>query len=127
MSAHGTRARYMSGRCRCAPCKAANTAYNRTVDRRLPENRNKPKPETRYVPVEPLLARVESYTGQRIGELTDADIAEVCGVSPRTVLRWRTSRRVRVIDTDRIAIHMGWHPAVIWGTTWYIETAGEAA
>ena len=126
MRSHGLRATYAAG-CRCDDCRRANREYARRNDRRLPANRHKPKRQIEFVPLEPLLARVQSYTGHVVADLTDDQIAEACGVSRRTVVRWRSSRKVRAMDTDRIATHLGWHPAAIWGADWYISTASEAA
>ena len=118
---HGVRARYNAG-CRCARCTEANRIYNRKIDRRLPANRNNRGHGEPMVPLAPLLERIASAHGPG---LTDRTIAELCGVSPRTVLRWRRTQQICAGDTDRVAIALGWHPAAIWGITWYIETAEE--
>ena len=80
-----------------------------------------------YVPLQPLLDRVECNAGRPLDEISDFELAAICGVSTRTINRWKHTQRVRVVDTDRIAISLGWHPAAIWGAKWYIETAQEAA
>ena len=43
-SEHGTRARYVQEKCRCAPCRAANTQYYRDRQKRLDELRHTAKP-----------------------------------------------------------------------------------
>jgi len=114
----GTRATY-SGGCRCDDCRAANRAYSRANDPRLPANRGRAT-ERGFVDSAPLFARITSALGV---DANDEQIAEACGVSRETVQRWRRKGRLRVVDTDRVAIALGWHPAAVWGADWYIEQA----
>lgn len=55
------------------------------------------------VPVGPLVARLDG--------LSAAAAAEVCGVSPRSINRWRSGRTASVVVdvADRIAIRLGLH------------------
>ena len=52
--------------------------------------------------------------------------AELCGVSTRTVSRWKA---VGLTDcwSDRVAIRLGVHPCVIWGRAWLDRAMEEAA
>ena len=125
MRSHGVRATYAAG-CRCDDCRRANTEYNRRYDQRLPANRNR-QPVAPPVPIEPLIERLVSYTGIGADRISYYDIAEACGVSHRTVVRWMKAGSIPDQMTDRVATHLGWHPAAIWGADWYISTASEAA
>lgn len=55
------------------------------------------------VPVGPLVARLDG--------LSVAAAAEVCGVSPRSINRWRSGRTASVVVdvADRVAIRLGLH------------------
>lgn len=123
MSTHGLRATYAAG-CRCDDCRQANREYSRKYDMRLPANRHRQRQSTvPQVPIEPLIERVVSYTGIGADRLSYYDIAAACGVSHRTVVRWMKSGTIPDQMTDRVATHLGWHPAAIWGADWYITTS----
>ena len=80
-----------------------------------------------YVPLQPLMERVDCNAGRPLDDILDFELAAMCGVSTRTISRWKHTQRVRECDTDRIAVSLGWHPAAIWGADWYIRSAKEAA
>jgi transcriptional regulator with XRE-family HTH domain len=48
----------------------------------------------------------------------DARVAEVCGVSRRTVSRWKLGGRMDVPSADKAAINLGLHPCLIWDDWW---------
>ena len=120
---HGTTSGYSNG-CRCDLCRAAAREHSA----RYRSRGKRPTPTPTPVPFGPLLERVASYVGCAAEQLTDEQIAEACGVARKTALRWRHTGLVRHIDTDRVSIALGWHPAAIWGMDWYItSTLGRAA
>ena len=41
-------------------------------------------------------------------------VAEVLGINPQTVIRWRQEDRVPRKSADHAAIHLGVHPSYIW-------------
>ena len=125
MRSHGVRATYSAG-CRCDDCRLANREYSRRYDQRLPANRNR-QPVAPPVPIEPLIERLVSYTGIGADRISYYDIAEACGVSHRTGVRWMKAGSIPDQMTDRVATHLGWHPAAIWGADWYISTALKEA
>ena len=51
------------------------------------------------------------------GNPSTTDLAELIGVSPRTIIRWRHSG-VPDHQADRAAIRVGLHPANIWPAHW---------
>lgn len=115
---HGKRSTYQKG-CRCDRCRTANTDYNRRVDRRLRGNEHLPYARPR-VPIQPLIERVSAYLDLNMDQVNCFHIAEACGVSHRTVLRWMERGTLPAESTDEIATRLGWHPAVIWGLDWYL-------
>lgn len=120
---HGTVNGYQRYACRCERCRAA-MAQRRREQR---QGRRPVQTMASSVPVAPLWARVESVTGMKIDDLTNEQVAEVCGVAMETVHRWKRSGYVSFRSTDRVAINLGWHPAAIWGADWYIRSALEEA
>lgn len=102
--AHGTRSRYTSG-CRCAPCRAANTAYQRA--------RTKAKIYGRANPLRPVAAVVRhlrSLARAGVGVRPISDAAKVAGSTIRKVLagqrlhlREATARRLLAVTADVIA------------------------
>lgn len=60
--AHGSHARYVVDRCRCAPCKAANTTYETNRSRLIAYGRWQP-----YVDAEPIRAHVRGLMEFGIG------------------------------------------------------------
>jgi len=119
---HGTWSSYSKG-CRCIRCAEAQRENRRNRQR---TNR---LPVAAPVPLAPLLERIASYVGEPVEQLDRYVIARVCGVSEKTVTRWRETQEVQARHCDDIAIRIGWHPAAIWGADWYIETydTGEVA
>ena len=59
-------------------------------------------------------------TNQHLAD-SDLRVAEVCGVSLRSVARWKAGA-VRMDDytADKVAINLGLHPCLIWGDDWWI-------
>lgn len=47
------------------------------------------------------------------------DLAHACGVTTRTVRRWRREDFIPEPAADRAATHLGLHPAHIWGDIWW--------
>jgi len=45
--------------------------------------------------------------------------ADRCGVSPRSIVRWRNGAAIRIFDADRIAYRLGFHPCEIWHDNWW--------
>lgn len=83
------------------------------------------RPTPPPVPLAPLLERLSSYLGERAEQLDYSAVAEACGVSHRTVVRWMKARVVAVSEVDDIAVRLGWHPAAIWGAEWYCRTYSQ--
>lgn len=119
---HGTRGGYSDG-CRCTRCKLAAREYRKQKKSHIPT------PKVPDVPLQPLLERVASQLGQPVTALDALDISKACGVSTRTVARWKQTQQIPSRDVDDIAIRLGWHPAAIWGAQWYTDTydTGEVA
>ena len=49
--------------------------------------------------------------------LDDGIIAEVCGLSRRTLVRWRRGG-IPWLSADRVSAHLQVHPILIWGDAW---------
>lgn len=65
------------------------------------------------LPSEPLLDMVQGSA---------REIADQCGVSSRTVIRWRTQKHgMRLHTADRIAVRLNKHPIEIWGEEEYFK------
>lgn len=45
--------------------------------------------------------------------------AEACGVTQRTVCRWRSGSGVDRRIADAVAVRVGLHPAEVWGDDWW--------
>lgn len=101
---HGTRVRYVAGRCRCQPCRTANTAYAKS--REAAKRRGETNEIVDAAPVRAHLARL-SAAG--VGRRTVADIS---GVPPSTVgeiaqgrqknLRARTAAAIMRVTAEAI-------------------------
>lgn len=52
---------------------------------------------------------------------TTDEHAEMCGVSDRTVIRWRRGSRLQETTADAVAVSLGLHPSLIW-TDWWSQT-----
>lgn len=74
------------------------------------------------LPVQPLLDRVSRMTNTPIGDLDIIQVANTCGVTRETASRWMRTGLIPEPIIDDLAIHLGWHPAAIWGVDWYIDT-----
>jgi len=55
-----------------------------------------------------------------------AALAHLLGCERRKAQRITSEGQIREDDADRIAIRLGYHPALIWGTAWW-DLAREAA
>ena len=56
--------------------------------------------------------------------LSMRDAADVLGVNPGTITRWRNSSdenpsSIHFVKADEIAVRVGVHPASIWGQAWW--------
>jgi transcriptional regulator with XRE-family HTH domain len=56
--------------------------------------------------------------------LSMRDAADVLGVNPGTITRWRNSTpdhpaTIHFVKADEIAVRVGVHPAAIWGQEWW--------
>jgi lambda repressor-like predicted transcriptional regulator len=98
---HGTRNCYVHHHCRCEPCKAAKTAYQREWRTR----KGKPIAPLLYWPLEPLF---EAAGTDQIGEL-----AVRTRVHVRTLHR-AAHRGLTDPMADRAATRLGLHPSMIW-------------
>lgn len=63
----------------------------------------------------PLLAAAEACIE---GEPTHGAVAEILGVADRTVSRWRNGQQVAEATADKVAIHLGYHPCLLWAEWW---------
>ena len=118
---HGRQETYNRG-CRCELCRKVEAERHQRKRARaklgvLPNPRVYPS-----VPLQPLLERLSSHLGERIEELSLRDVADAVGMSTRTVSRWYETGTVQCRHLDDIATRIGWHPAAIWGATWYTQT-----
>lgn len=80
------------------------------------------------LPLEPLWRYVQRrhrpvVTGQR-EVFGPTDVAAEVGVHPRTVMRWRHTG-LTWDHADKAAIHLGSHPALIWGNEWWALVSAE--
>lgn len=114
---HGTQAAYHDG-CRCELCAMAE----RDARRQIANGIRGTQPDA---PLQPLLERLATHLVIDIEQLRVDDIAEACGVDRRTVQRWKRTGWITHRHIDRIAVHLGWHPAAIWGADWWIETTRQ--
>jgi len=119
---HGTSKGYEIG-CRCDRCRAYEA-----------ERHERKRGTTRVlippaVPLAPLIERVVIHLGRPADQISQYDFAQAVGVHQRTACRWMQNGHLPENMSDRVAVHLGWHPAVIWGVDWYIETydTGEVA
>jgi len=101
--AHGTRARYVSGRCRCDDCRRANREYARGRSRSEPNG---------LVDAEPARAHLLELSANGIGRRAVAAACDVAlsvlqdvrtGRKPR--IRAETSRRILAVDAGAMADH----------------------
>lgn len=81
-------------------------------------------------PLQPLLdafGTVNTRAGARNMEVdcTTAALAEMMGVSPRAIHRWR-AEGLSELTADRAAVTLGLHPASIW-PEWWENAVREAA
>lgn len=104
--------RYRLHNCRCTVCVAANRQQLADVEawKRWPKR----------APIGPLLERAASVAGQDLRTMSHRDIGKVCGVDQAQISRWVTTGSLPFRNAEKIAIHLGWHPAGIWGVEWYL-------
>ena len=112
---HGTSTVYGYG-CRCDRCREYDNERQR--NKRAKNRVLIP----RAVPLAPLIERVVIHLGKPADQISRYDFAQAVGVHQRTVCRWMQNGHLPENMSDRVAVHLGWHPAVIWGVDWYIET-----
>ena len=103
---------YRDKGCRCEICVAANcqqlddlAAWRRHAQR---------------APIGPLLERAASVAGLDPQTMSHRDIGKVCGVDQAQITRWVNTGSLPFRNAEKIAIHLGWHPAGIWGVDWYL-------
>jgi DNA-binding transcriptional regulator YiaG len=116
---HGTSTVYGYG-CRCDRCREYDNARQR--NKRAKNRVLIP----RAVPLAPLIERVAIHLGKPADQISQYDFAQAVGVHQRTVCRWMQNGHLPENMSDRVAVHLGWHPAAIWGVDWYIETYDTA-
>lgn len=114
---HGSSGTYSTG-CRCELCAMAARDDSRLRRRGLSANQP-------AAPIGPLLKRLSIHLVIPVEQLSLEEIAEACGVTTRTVARWRSTGEIPHLHIDRIATHLGWHPAAIWGVDWWIDTTRQ--
>ena len=90
---------------------------------------------TTLLDIQPFLQRAQSSTGrmlhtepwcdtcanivaQRHNCLTIADLADIAGVTRKTMHRWVCLGTMPVRVADRAAVNLGWHPTYLWGPDW---------
>lgn len=54
----------------------------------------------------------------RFAGMSAAEIAELLGVTPRTVSRWRNGGTIEPATADRLACYLGMHPVEMWPHEW---------
>ena len=72
-----------------------------------------------YLPIEPLLQLCAARHHTNADDVTVEQLAVMCSVDVRTIARWKADRRLPVIAADRVAISLGYHPAIVWGASWF--------
>lgn len=88
-----------------------------------------------HLPIDPLwrraAARWRPTTAQNRhggpqgpGEFSSTALAEACGVTRRTVSRWR-HRGLTWDKADKAACALGLHPASVWGGDWWAVVPWE--
>ena len=101
--AHGTRARYVGGKCRCEDCRAANRNYAKEREGR---------PFNGLVDAAPAVAHLEALSAQGLGLRAVSAASDVsrsvlvkmrAGIKPR--VRADTVRRILAVDAGAIADH----------------------
>ena len=103
---------YRDHGCRCEVCIAANRQQTADVEAwRRRANR---------APIGPLLERAASVAGRDPQAMSLKDIGRVCGVDGTQIYRWMQSGSLPFRNAEQVAIHLGWHPAAIWGIDWYL-------
>jgi hypothetical protein len=86
---HGTRSRYVAGKCRCELCRRANTDYRKLRDRQLGRGKT-----NSLTPAEPVRIHILMLSRQGVGYKT---VADASGVSQSVIARivWGPRRQVR--------------------------------
>lgn len=94
--------------CRCTECKQA---HSNGVSKRSQRRKRTVK---QRLPFEPIIALFDD-------ESTNSDIADAIGCHPSAIKRYRTEGMSLDI-ADRVAIRLGFHPLVIWGSEYWKAT-----
>lgn len=90
----GTRAKYVAGRCRCLPCRAANSRYE--TDRAAARKRGE---WNGLVSAAPAKAHMETLSRQGVGRRA---IGAACDVGDTTLQEIRSGRKTQIrADTER--------------------------
>lgn len=100
---HGTRARYVGGKCRCAPCRRANAEYAKARAH---------KPFNGLVDAAPARAHLEMLSAKGIGKRAVRDACDVAltvlediRTGLKTRIRAQTERRILAVDEGARADH----------------------
>ena len=103
---------YRDHGCSCEVCVNANRQQLEDVEawRR----------RAKRAPIGPLLERAASVAGQDPRTISHKEIGRVCGVDQAQITRWINTGSLPFRNAEKIAIHLGWHPAGIWGVDWYL-------
>lgn len=128
---HGTRARYIGGHCRCTPCRAANTSYERDRDRARARGEH-----NGLVSAAPARLHLAALSRQGVGYKSAADAASVARSvvakvvnGARSQIRARTSAALLAVDVGAAADGAVIDGAPTWkDVRWLLEnglTRGE--
>lgn len=74
------------------------------------------------LPLGPLLALAIRGPRTQPGDLGQRELAELVGVTRRTVNRW-AAEGVPLCSADKAAARLGYHPAEVWGRMFYWAAA----
>ncbi len=75
-----------------------------------------PRPMMDWAPLEALAIAALKHDDEPI---TDRAIARYLNVGSPTVVRGRANGGISPLRADVIAVHLGFHPALIWGDAWW--------
>lgn len=105
--AHGTRSRYNAMKCRCAPCRAANTAYESERQKRVASGDARPLISSAGVRAHLLELAAQGVGLRSVSAACDVPRSILWGIrsSRRPNVRADVARRILDVDTSVIADH----------------------
>jgi len=104
---HGTRARYVSGRCRCEPCRAANAAHRRQRARAVAAGDTRGLVSSDRARAHLAALRATGVGARSVSAASDVALSIVRAVASgkATNIRAHTERRILAVDAGAVADH----------------------